>query len=59
MATHIPNIEKAANDVERRHHVEEKSSESELGDANEVTWTEQEEKAVRNKVSAVDLCRFG
>lgn len=59
MATHIPNIEKAVGDVEHRQHGDEKSSDSDMVDANEITWTEAEEKAVRNKVStAVNMRCF-
>lgn len=56
MAAFIPTKEKAIGDLEHRQHADEKSSDSDLADANEVTWTEREEKAVRNKVSTVDLC---
>lgn len=58
MAMNPPNIEKAAGDVEHRLHADEKSSDSEVADANEITWTEAEEKEVRNKVSGVNMYRF-
>lgn len=51
MAVDIENNGKMAGDVEHRQHADEKSSESDVADPVEVTWTEAEEKTVRNKVS--------
>ncbi|ETN46978.1 uncharacterized protein HMPREF1541_01168 [Cyphellophora europaea CBS 101466] len=37
-------------DLEQSQHIDEKSSESDGNDLNVITWTEKEEKAVRNKI---------
>jgi hypothetical protein len=46
--------EKAPGDVEHRQHSDEKSSDSD--GIPEITWTEKEEKEVRNKVSQAITC---
>lgn len=52
MAVDIDNGGKDVGDVEHRQHSDEKSSDSDVADPNEITWTEAEEKQVRNKVSS-------
>lgn len=49
MAVDIDNSQKMTPDIEHRNHADEKSSDSDV--ANELAWTEAEEKQVRNKVS--------
>lgn len=53
---HQNNVHKMAPDVEHRNHADEKSSDSDV--ANDLAWTDAEEKAVRNKVSTLVWSRL-